>query len=70
MVQISKRAQDNSFAQKERERRRRKVLMDQMKALKSQEVSTSHCNVPHYADEDLQVKTFNLFLNTIVAESQ
>ena len=25
-------------------------------------------NKNHYADEDLRVKTFNLFLNTIVAE--
>ena len=38
MALIAKRVQDNSFAQKEREKRRRKVLMDQMRALRSQEV--------------------------------
>lgn len=38
MAHIAKRVQDNSFAQKEREKRRRKVLMDQMRALRSQEV--------------------------------
>ena len=38
MALISKRVEDNSFAQKEREKRRRKVLMDQMRALRSQEV--------------------------------
>ena len=41
MALINKRAQDNSFAQKEREKRRRKVLMDQMRALRSQEVGGS-----------------------------
>ena len=38
MAHITKRVRDNSFAQKEREKRRRKVLMDQMRALRSQEV--------------------------------
>ena len=38
MALIAKRVWDNSFAQKEREKRRRKVLMDQMRALRSQEV--------------------------------
>ena len=38
MAHIAKRVRDNSFAQKEREKRRRKVLMDQMRALRSQEV--------------------------------
>ena len=38
MAHITKRVRDTSFAQKEREKRRRKVLMDQMRALRSQEV--------------------------------
>ena len=38
MEQIRKRVSDGTFAQKERERRRRKVHMDQMRALRNQEV--------------------------------
>ena len=43
MDQLRKRIGDGNFAQKERERRRRKVLMDQMRALKNQQVCTMDC---------------------------